>query len=199
MPTPKSRSGPKDMTGLKLRTINSEVQIELVKLLGANPTPIAWPELYTSLATGVVDGSKNGITDIVGMKFHEHIKHITLDGHAYMSAMWMMNQSVFEGFSPEHKKILTDGFENLRGVTTAIPKRKQISAFDEFKRSGGTVYVPTINEKKLFVKAAEPIYKWYEKKYGEKWLKRLRSAVNAARQEVDVSYDFDTEKDKKSL
>ena len=57
-------------------------------------------------------------------KFHEHIKHITLDGHAYMSAMWMMNQDVFKGFSPEHKKILTD-FENLRGVTTAIKKENR--------------------------------------------------------------------------
>jgi TRAP-type C4-dicarboxylate transport system substrate-binding protein len=61
--------------GLRIRTINSPLQQTLVKNLGASATPVAWPEVYTSLATGVIDGSKNGITDIVGMKFHEHIKY----------------------------------------------------------------------------------------------------------------------------
>ena len=65
-----------------------------------------------------------------------------------MSAMWMMNQDVFEGFSPEHKKILTDGFENLRGVTTAIPKRKQFLHLMNLKNLVGQ-YMSTKNEKKL--------------------------------------------------
>ena len=61
---------PNDVRGLKVRTIKADEQIELVKAMSGNPTPISWPEVYTSLATGVVDGTKNGITDIVGMKFH---------------------------------------------------------------------------------------------------------------------------------
>lgn len=192
--TKKMVKTPADLKGLKLRTINSEVQIELVKLLGASPTPIAWPELYTSLATGVVDGSKNGITDIVGMKFHEHIKHITLDGHAYMSAMWMMNNEKFNKLPYNYKKIIVDGFENLRNVTTAFPKRRQIEAYEAFKAAGGTIYVPTKEEKAQFVKAAQPIYTWYEKKFGPHWLNRLQSAIKEARKELSVSYKFDSKK-----
>ncbi|MEZ5834410.1 MAG: TRAP transporter substrate-binding protein DctP [Geminicoccaceae bacterium] len=52
---------PADVAGLKIRTIPADIQIEMVKMLGSNPTPIAWPEVYTSLATGVVEGTKNGI------------------------------------------------------------------------------------------------------------------------------------------
>ena len=53
------------------------------RALGASPTPIPWPELFTSLQTGVVEGSKNGITDIMGMKFPDAgLQYITLDGHA---------------------------------------------------------------------------------------------------------------------
>jgi tripartite ATP-independent transporter DctP family solute receptor len=188
--TKKQIRTPSDMKGLKLRTINSEVQIELVKSLGANPTPISWPELYTSLATGVVDGSKNGITDIVGMKFHEHIKHITLDGHAYMSAMWVMNNKAFEKLSYDHKRIVVDGFENLRNVTTALPKRRQIEAYEEFKQAGGKIYVPTPEEKAQFVKAAEPIYDWYSKKFGRKWLDKLQAAIKQARKDLEIAYQF---------
>ncbi|MEP0454326.1 MAG: TRAP transporter substrate-binding protein DctP, partial [Roseibium sp.] len=60
---------PADMEGLKIRTVVADLPQELVKALGASPTPIPWPELFTSFQTGVVEGSKNGITDIMGMKF----------------------------------------------------------------------------------------------------------------------------------
>lgn len=186
--TKKQIRTPEDMKGLKIRTINSEVQIELVKRLGASPTPISWPELYTSLATGVVHGSKNGITDIVGMKFHEHIKHITLDGHAYMSAMWLMNNDAFKKLPVNFQKIVVDGFENLRNVTTAIPKRRQIEAYEEFKKAGGKIYVPTPEEKAKFVAAAKPLKDWYVKKYGRKWLDRLEKAIGDARKDLDTLY-----------
>ena len=76
--TKKEIRTPNDLRGLKLRTINSPIQIELTRALGAAPTPIPWPELYIALATGTVDGSKNGLTDIIGMGFEEHIKFVTM-------------------------------------------------------------------------------------------------------------------------
>ena len=186
--TKKEVKTPKDLDGLKLRTINSEVQIELVKLLGANPTPIAWPELYTSLATGVVDGSKNGITDIVGMKFHEHIKFITLDGHAYMAALWLMNNDFFMSMPTDMRKIVADGFDNLKNVTTAFPKRRQIEAYEEFKKAGGKIYVPTPEEKAQFVEAAKPLKDWYAKKFGKEWLDKLDAAIKQAKMDLDKQY-----------
>ena len=76
---------PGDMSGLKIRTVVADLPQELVRALGASPTPIPWPELFTSFQTGVVEGSKNGITDIMGMKFPDAgLKYVTLDGHAYM-------------------------------------------------------------------------------------------------------------------
>ena len=80
---------PKDLSGLKIRTVVADLPQELVRALGASPTPIPWPELFTSFQTGVVEGSKNGITDIMGMKFPDAgLKYVTLDGHAYMGALW---------------------------------------------------------------------------------------------------------------
>ena len=87
---------PADFDGLKIRTVVADLPQELVRALGASPTPIPWPELFTSFQTGVVDGSNNGITDIMGMKFPDAgLQYVTLDGHAYMGAMWWMSNDKF--------------------------------------------------------------------------------------------------------
>jgi TRAP-type C4-dicarboxylate transport system substrate-binding protein len=80
---------PDDLEGLKIRTGVADLPQKLVRALGALPAPISWPEIFTSFQTGVVEGSKNGITDIMNMKFPDAgLKYVTLDGHAYMGALW---------------------------------------------------------------------------------------------------------------
>lgn len=179
---------PADVEGLKIRTISSELQQELVKGMGGSPTPVSWGELYTSLATGVVSGTKNGITDIVGMKFHEHLNNITLDGHAYMGALWWMNNDTYEAMSPDLRRIVTDGFDRLRLITLAMPQRRQLDAYETFKEAGGTIYVPTPEEKAQFKEAAAPVWDWYKEKYGSEWLDKLSSAVQACEAETDALY-----------
>jgi TRAP-type C4-dicarboxylate transport system substrate-binding protein len=89
---------PADMEGLKIRTVVADLPQELVRAMGASPTPIPWPELFTSFQTGVVEGTQNGITDIMGMKFPDAgLKYLTLDGHSYMGALWYMNNDRFMG------------------------------------------------------------------------------------------------------
>ncbi len=154
---------PGDMEGLKIRTVVADLPQELVKALGASPTPIPWPELFTSFQTGVVEGSKNGITDIMGMKFPDAgLKYVTLDGHAYMGALWWMNNDKFMGMSEEMRQVVVDGFSALQQATFASPKRKSIAAYEEFVAGGGDLYVPTPAEKAEFKAAAEPVYAWFK-------------------------------------
>ena len=151
------------MKGLKIRTVVADLPQELVKALGAAPTPIPWPELFTSFQTGVVEGSKNGITDIMGMKFPDAgLKYVTLDGHAYMGALWWMNNDKFMGMDEELRQVVVDGFSALQQATFASPKRKSIAAYEEFKSGGGDLYVPTPDEKAAFKAAAEPVYDWFK-------------------------------------
>ena len=171
---------PADMVGLKIRTINSPIQIELTKELGAGPTPIPWPELYTALATGVVDGSKNGLVDIVSMRFQEHIKFITMDQHGYMSALWLMNDAAWNRLSVQQKQIVEEGFEILRQATLALPKERRAQAIESFEAAGGSVHWPTREEKAAFVEAAKPVQQWYTRRYGNVWLDRVRQAIAEA-------------------
>ncbi|MDD9815570.1 MAG: TRAP transporter substrate-binding protein DctP [Gammaproteobacteria bacterium] len=154
---------PGDMEGLKIRTVVADLPQELVRAMGASPTPIPWPELFVSFQTGVVDGSKNGITDIMGMKFPDAgLKYITLDGHAYMGALWWMNNKKFMDMPQDLRRVIVDGFADLQQATFASPKRKSIQAYADFTAGGGDLYVPTPAEKAMFKEAAAPVYDWFK-------------------------------------
>ena len=179
---------PDDLAGLKIRTVVADLPQELVKALGASPTPIPWPELFTSFQTGVVEGSKNGITDIMGMKFPDAgLKFVTLDGHAYMGALWYINNEVFNSMSPDLRRVVADGFYQLQQATFASPKRKSIPAYEEFVEAGGNIYVPSPEEKAAFKEAASPVYDWFKANIdgGAEVFDALVAAAAAAEADID--------------
>lgn len=180
---------PTDLEGLKIRTVVADLPQELVRALGASPTPIPWPELFTSFQTGVVEGSKNGITDIMGMKFPDAgLKYLTLDGHAYMGALWFMNAEAFNGLDDDQKRIVVDGFYQLQQATFASPKRKSIQAYEDFREAGGDIYVPTPEEMAQFAEAAQPVYEWFNENVegGKDAYDALTATVETVTSEIDT-------------
>jgi TRAP-type C4-dicarboxylate transport system substrate-binding protein len=185
---------PSDMKGLKIRTVVADLPQVLVKALGASPTPIPWPELFSSFQTGVVEGSKNGITDIMNMKFPDAgLQYVTLDGHAYMGALWWMNNAKYQSMPKELKKVITDGFYALQQATFASPKRKSIKAYEDFVAGGGNLYVPTPDQKAMFKKSASPVYDWFKAnvKGGPEVFTALTSAVADAEGRMASDYGQD--------
>jgi tripartite ATP-independent transporter DctP family solute receptor len=169
--------GPDDLAGLKIRTTPSAIQQELARQLGANPTPVSWSEVYTALATGVVEGSKNGIQDIINAKLHEHIKHITLDGHSYMAALWWFSENAWEKLPEDIQLILIEGFEEQRTVARAMVRDQENLSYRQFEQAGGTVYRPTIDEKKQFQQASSAMRQWFIENYGAQWVNLLENSV----------------------
>ena len=185
---------PADMKGLKIRTVVADLPQELVKALGASPTPIPWPELFTSFQTGVVEGSKNGITDIMNMKFPDAgLKYVTLDGHAYMGALWFMNNEKFMGMDEAQRRVIVDGFYALQQATFASPKRKAIQAYEEFQAAGGDLYVPTPEQKEMFREAATPVYEWFKENVdgGTEIFDALTSSVAKVEQDINATRMMD--------
>lgn len=177
-----------DLQGVKIRTINSPLQIEMVKFLGGNPTPIAWGELYTSLATGVVEGTKNGMSDIVGKKMHEHLKHVVLDEHGYLFAFWWMSDSWLKGLPQDLQALVLDGITQAAALQSNFNKYLETVLTDEFLEAGGTIYAPTPEEKATF-QAAKPVIKdWFVNNVedGQLWYDKLDAAVKQAEAEVDA-------------
>jgi len=185
---------PADMEGLKIRTVVADLPQELVRALGGSPTPIPWPELFTSFQTGVVDGSKNGITDIMGMKFPDAgLQYLTLDGHAYMGALWWMSNENFMAMPEDLRRVVVDGFSQLQQATFASPKRKSIEAYEAFVAGGGDLYVPTPEEKAALAAAAEPVQAWFRDNVdgGNEILDALITAVADAEADLAAQYESD--------
>jgi TRAP-type transport system periplasmic protein len=188
--TKKRITSPADLAGMKMRTVPADLPQTLARALGAAPTPIAWPELFTSLQTGVVEGTANGITDIMNMKFPDAgLKYLTLDNHSYMGAFWWMSNDRFTGMSEDHQKIILDGFSALQQATFASPKRKEIQAYADFKAAGGEIYVPTDAEKAAFKDAAAPAFDWFRTnvKMGGEVLDSFMKHTAAAQERVDAA------------
>jgi len=181
---------PEDLSGLKIRTVVADIPQVLVEALGASPTPIPWPELFTSIQTGVVEGTKNGITDIMNMKFPEAgLQYLTLDGHAYMAALWFMNNEKLMAMPEDLRRVVADGFYQLQQATFASPKRKSIQAYEDFLAGGGDIYVPSVEDQAAFAQAAAPVYDWFIENVdgGEDVLNTLQESVAEAEAKLEAA------------
>jgi tripartite ATP-independent transporter DctP family solute receptor len=92
---------PNDLRGLKIRVMNSRTAMDMVEYLGASPTPIAWGELYSSLAQGTVDGAENNPPSFTSNKHYEVCKHFSLDAHTRIPDMLLISTRVWDRLSPQ--------------------------------------------------------------------------------------------------
>jgi TRAP-type C4-dicarboxylate transport system substrate-binding protein len=149
----------------------------MVRELGANPTPIPWSEVYTALGYGILDGTKNSIQDMVGMKFQEKVKYLFVDRHAYMAALWWMSDKSWAAIPNDLKPLVEAGFAELKQATRKAARVREKPAIEAFIRAGGKIHVPTSDERQAFINATQGVRQWYARRYGEAWLTRLDEAV----------------------
>lgn len=168
---------PSDLVGQKIRTTGAQIQQELVRALGANPTPISWAELYTALATGVVEGSKNGIQDIIGAKLEEHLKYIVLDGHSYMATLWWFSEPVWQTLPNDIQQIVINGFVKQQQAANNLVAQQEANSYKIFEQVGGSVHRPTPEQQAAFKSSSSNIRQWYIDNYDEQWLITLEQSI----------------------
>ncbi len=100
-----------DLSGLKIRTMANEIHLEAWKAMGANPTPMAFGELFTGLQQGTVDGQENPLGIITGNKFEEVQSYCTLTEHVYTPYYVVMNQAKWDSLTAEQQEALTKAIE----------------------------------------------------------------------------------------
>ena len=97
-----------DIDGLKLRVIPNAINIDWVKALDANPTPLAFPEVYAALEQKAIDGQENPLSVILANKFSEVQKHLALTNHQYNPQSVIFSKKIWDTLSADEKKILQD-------------------------------------------------------------------------------------------
>ncbi len=153
-----------DASGLKMRTMENKVHMDGYKTFGILPTPMPFPELFTALQQGTVDGQENPIPVILSSKFSQVQKHLSLTGHVYSPAALILSPAVWSKLSADDKKVFLEA-----GKKAAAAQRKKVNddentGIAQLEKDGMQV-VKQVNGES-FRKAVAPAYAGYAKEFG---------------------------------
>ena len=132
---------PEDMKGLKIRVPDAPAYMAFPKSLGANPTPIAFAEVYLALQNGTVDAQENPLPTIEAKKFYEVQKNISLTGHIIDSLLTVVSGQTWSKLSDADKKIFTEVMEEAGDKAGREIAASEVRLVDEFKKKGNNVIV----------------------------------------------------------
>src|SRR5882724_5991367 len=125
-----------DIAGLKLRVIPNAINVDWVKALGANPTPLPFPELYAALDQKAIDGQENPPTVISANKFYEVQKHIVLSHHQYNPQSLIFSKKIWDTLGSAEKKILGDAAVEAAKYQRQVSRDAAGTALENLKKNG---------------------------------------------------------------
>lgn len=175
-----------DLEGVKMRTVESPVSMEFASALGMNPTPVPWPELYTSLATGVVNGTKNALSDVVDTSLNDYVKYAVADHHTHNLIFWWMADTWLQSLPEDLQGVVADGFHELTKTCNGLPGALYLEKYEKFVASGGEVHIPSEEEKATFLPGQQPVIDWFVGKYGAEYYDLVQAAVDRANADIDA-------------
>lgn len=169
-----------DMKGMKIRTMNIPLHMQIVKDLGASPTPIAWTELYSALQLKVVDGQENAVSTFRIPKLEEVQKYMILDGHVYSVTTIMVNEKWWQSLPARHRAAINQSAQVADVIRTAMCYLSESKDVKELTELGVEIYEPTVEQKRGFQKATQAsAINWLrsQKNIDSKWVDKLLQEV----------------------
>ena len=156
-------NGPDDLKGIKMRTLQAPTILATYRAYGANPTAMAYTEVYNGLQQGVVEGQENPLANIYSMKFYEVQKHMTLTGHAYHTYAAVMNKAAWDSLPDDLKKVVEDAMIVGRDAAREYTAEDEAKILEEIKDQIA-IQELTPEGREAFIKASEPIYEEFRAK-----------------------------------
>jgi tripartite ATP-independent periplasmic transporter solute receptor, DctP family len=146
---------PEDLQGIKLRVPQGVWRVKMFKGYGADPSPLAFSEIFVALQTGVMDGQENPLAQIYPARLYEVQKYLSLSDHVYTPAYLTAGRS-WKRLDPSVQKALTDAAREVQPSVYKIAAEMDEDLLAKLKGAG--MQVNEVN-KDAFIKASEPIYK----------------------------------------
>ncbi len=172
---------PKDLNGLKIRVQETPLYVTEMKALGAQPTPIAFPETYTALQTGVVDGQENPLPTFIFAKFYEVQKNVTLDGHNYGVDWFVLSDKFYKSLPADLQKVVTESAHVACAAERKANRTFTANGAKILAEKGVAVYTPTAAEMAQFRAAAQPpVIEFLKTKIDAKLIDSIQAAVKDA-------------------
>lgn len=149
---------PADLDGVKLRTPKSKWRVIMFNTWGANPTPMAFSEVFVALQTGVIDGQENPYTNIWSAKFAEVQRYLSVTGHVYSPAYPTAGKAAFEKLPADVQEVLASTAREMAGWARA----EGAAADDDLKNKlAGAGMAVNVADRAAFVEASGPIYEQF--------------------------------------
>jgi C4-dicarboxylate-binding protein DctP len=160
-----------DMAGLKIRTMNSPLHMDIVRNLGGIPTPLGISELYTALQTGACDGQENAPAVTQVWHFEEVQKYYTLDKHVYSITTFLINNRFYQGLSEDLRAAVDKAGMNATIAMRKACVEREDGILNAMRSKGMDIYEPTPEEFKTFQLATQqPALDFLYKNIDRKWV-----------------------------
>lgn len=155
-----------DFQGLKFRAVQAKISQETVKALGANPVPLAVPELYTALETRTVDGQGTPSAVIAALKLNEVQKFLSLTRHSYGAFVPLVSKKFWDGLSPADQAILRESAVETRSFQRGVARDQAKGAEASMAAKGLLVNDITPAERKRMREKVRPVWEMFTKEVG---------------------------------
>ncbi|KHE67135.1 TRAP transporter substrate-binding protein [Halobacillus sp. BBL2006] len=169
-----------DFEGLKIRTMENDLHLDAFKALGANPTPMAFTELFTALQQGTVDGQENPYATIYLQKFYEVQDYVSNTHHIYSPFVFLMSKSFYDGLSEEQQKIVKDAAVEAGKYEKKLNREANEKYLKQLQEEGMTYTEITPEARQEMVDAVQPVIEEYKSKIGEETVDKIYEEVEKA-------------------
>lgn len=165
---------PEDMKGLKIRVMEQPVYLEMMRNVGASPTPMSFGEVYTSLEKGVIDGQENPLSTIYNNKMFEVQKYVSLTGHTYSCQPMIISMKTWKKLSPEQQNILQEAVDEALAWERDLCRKIDAEVVESLKATGKCEINDDV-DKEAFAKAMRPTWDFFSKrvKGGQDLIERI--------------------------
>lgn len=169
---------PDDVKGLKIRTLENDLHMDIWSELGANPTPMAFTELFAGLQQGVVDGQENPVGNVTANKFYEVQKYLSKTGHVYNASPFLISKDFWNTLSDEEKKAVQEAADEARDHQRELNQKEDEDGYKFLTENGMTITDITDEEKDAFLEKVKPVYEKYSASIGEEFVDELLTEIN---------------------
>ena len=170
-----------DIAGLKLRVIPNPINVDWVSALGANPTPLPFPELYAALEQKAVDGQENPVATIQGAKLYEVQKFMTLTNHQYNPQSVLISKKFWDSLSADEKKILQDAASESARYQREQSRSAAAGILENLKKNGMQVTELPAAEVARLRDKMKPVIAKHSASVGEATVQSMMSELDKLR------------------
>ena len=170
-----------DLEGLKLRVIPNPINVDWVKALGANPTPLPFPELYAALEQGAVDGQENPFATINSAKLYEVQKHMVLSNHQYNPQSVIISKKFWDKLSPAEQKILADAAAESAKFQREQARAQAAGILDNLKKNGMQVTELSAKDMERLRDKMRPVTAKYAVSVGQETVQAVQAEIAKVR------------------